>query len=140
MATIVIADDDPIILAFASEMLKETDHAVIVAEDGVQALRLLDTLKADLLITDMLMPNMDGIEVITRVRQRYPEVKILAITSGGSLGGTYLLDMAKRFGANAVLNKPLQLAPFLATVDHLIDAANASGSLCAGDPSHLQVG
>ncbi len=140
MATIVIADDDPIILAFASEMLKDTDHAVVLAEDGVQVLRLLDTLKADLLITDMLMPNMDGIEVIMTVRQRYPDVRVLAITSGGSLGGVYLLDMAKRFGANAVLNKPLQLTPFLATICQLLDTANTADFHCEREPSYRLVG
>lgn len=128
MATIVIADDDPIVREFAREMLASTAHAAILAEDGNEVIRLLDGLRIDLLVTDMLMPNMDGVELIMAVRDRYPAVKVLAISSGGSVGASYVLTVARTLGADATLQKPLRLAKFLETIETLL-AAKPRGSL-----------
>lgn len=125
MATILIADDDPIVREMASEMLRTTDHAAILAEDGQEVLALLDTLTVDLLITDMLMPNMDGVEVIMAVREKCPALKILAISSGGSVGAPYMLHVAKVLGADATLEKPLRLPTFLAAIDDLLWSGSA---------------
>ena len=120
MATILIADDDPIIREIAGEMLRTTDHAALMAEDGLEVLDLLGSLQIDLLITDMLMPNMDGVEVIMHARSKQPGLKILAISGGGGVGADYILHTAKMLGANAVLRKPLRLDSFLETIDDLL--------------------
>ncbi|WGM47148.1 Transcriptional regulatory protein QseF [Brevundimonas sp. NIBR10] len=120
MATILIADDDPIVREIACEMLRSTDHAAVMAEDGLEVLKLLSALHVDLLITDMLMPKMDGVEVMMEARIKHPSLKILAISGGGSVGADYILHTAKVLGADAVLKKPLRLNTFLETVDDLL--------------------
>ena len=121
MATIIIADDDPIVLEVAHEMLRSTGHTVLRAEDGKAALDMLGSADVDLLVTDMLMPAMDGVEVIMTLRARHPAVKVLAISSGGSLGAPYLLTMAKTLGADAVLVKPLTKSVFISAVARLLE-------------------
>ena len=120
MATILITDDDPIVREIASDMLRNTGHAALLAEDGLEVLALLNHLPIDLLVTDMMMPNMDGIEVILEVRAKHPGVKILALSGGGSVGVDYLMHTAKMLGAHAVLAKPLRLDLFVATIDDLL--------------------
>ena len=120
MATILIADDDPIVLELASEMLRGTEHSAVLAADGREVLQLLDRLQVDLLVTDMLMPNMDGLEVIIAVRQKSPGLKVLAVSGGGSVGAPYMLHVAKVLGADATLEKPLRSNSFLAVVDDLL--------------------
>ena len=120
MAVILFADDDPILREIVADMLRSTEHAAIMAEDGQEVLRLLDTIAIDLLVTDMLMPNVDGVEVIMAVREKHPSVKVLAISSGGSVGASYMLHVAKVLGANATMQKPLELASFLSVVEDLL--------------------
>lgn len=132
MATIVIADDDPIVREIAREMLASTAHAAILAEDGNEVIRLLERLRIDLLVTDMLMPNMDGVELIMAVRDRYPAVKVLAISSGGSVGASYMLKVARTLGADATLQKPLRLEGFLETVEALLGATPCEPVRLAG--------
>lgn len=122
MAVILIADDDPILREIVGEMLRSTEHAAIMVEDGREALRLLDTSVIDLVVTDMLMPNVDGVEVIMALREKHPAVKILAISSGGSVGAGYMLDVAKALGADATLQKPLNLKGFLDVVERLLNS------------------
>lgn len=123
MAAIIIADDDPIVRQFAIELLRECDHAVVEAENGRQALRLIEAMPVDVLVVDMLMPEMDGLETILALRQSHPTLKILAISSGGQVGARRLLDMARAFGAHAALQKPLALATFKTVIDQLLIAA-----------------
>ena len=120
MATILIADDDPIVREVAGEMLRSTGHAAVMAEDGLQVLDLLKALPIDLLVTDMLMPNMDGIEVIMEARRVHPSLKILAVSGGGTVGADHLLRTARLLGADATQQKPLRLETFIETIDDLL--------------------
>ncbi len=126
MAIILVADDHSRVRELVSEMLRSSDHAALVAEDGHDVLQLLDTVHVDLLITDMLMPNMDGVELLMAVKERHPALKVLAISSGGTVGGAYMLSVAKALGADATLLKPLRLAPFLEAVEQLLAAEDCT--------------
>ena len=70
----------------------------------------------DILITEILMPDIDGIELITAVKRSHPHVRIIAVTERGFLGGLDLLDLAAKVGADAVLGKPLKAESLLATI------------------------
>jgi CheY-like chemotaxis protein len=120
MPVIVVVDDDPTIQMIASELLREDDHAVVCAADGDEALRVLASMPADLMVLDMLMPNKDGIETLIEARKLYPDLRILAISSGGSMGPSELLRMAKAFGADETYCKPLRLDTFVETVERLL--------------------
>ncbi len=121
MAIIVIVDDDPTIQLIAGELLKAEGHAIVHAGDGVEALKVLATVPADLVVLDMLMPNMDGLETIIEMRRTHPGTRILAISSGGPMGPHDLLRTAKLFGADDTLAKPLTFSTFGATVERLLN-------------------
>lgn len=120
MTIILVVDDDPTIRTIAAELLRSERHTVVEAADGDEALRVLQTTGADLVVLDMLMPNRDGLETIIEIRRSHPGVRILAISSGGSLGVTDLLATARVFGADETLPKPLSFTTFAATVDRLL--------------------
>ena len=123
MAVIVVVDDDPTIQMIAAELLREGNHAVVAAADGDEALRVLAAMKVDLVVMDMLMPNKDGLETIIEARNLYPDLRILAISSGGRVGVGDLLRMARLFGADDTYVKPLRLETFAATIDRMLAEA-----------------
>ena len=120
MAVIVVVDDDPTIQMIAAELLRDGNHAVVAAADGNEALRVLAAMPADLVVMDMLMPNKDGLETIIEARKLYPELRILAISSGGRVGVGDLLRMARLFGADETYVKPLRLDNFAATIERML--------------------
>mgnify|MGYP001263502603 FL=1 len=128
MAIIVIVDDDPTIQLIAGELLRAEGHAIVHASDGVEALKVLSTVAADLVVLDMLMPNMDGLETIIEMRRSHPDTKILAISSGGPMGPHDLLRTARLFGADETLAKPLTFSTFGATVERLLSQSDRSDS------------
>jgi CheY-like chemotaxis protein len=105
--SVLIADDHPVIREAASQILEEAGHNVHTASDGAEALRKLSGAWFDVLVTDVLMPGMDGIQLIGEVRRRHPGVRIMAM-SGGCDGFSRedFLTIASRLGAGAVLEKP----------------------------------
>lgn len=133
MAVIVVVDDDPTIQMIAAELLREGDHAVVSAADGNEALRVLAAMKVDLVVMDMLMPNKDGIETIIEARKLYPELHILAISSGGRIGVGELLRMARLFGADETYVKPLRLDTFRTTVERLLSTPRSARDIMASE-------
>ena len=120
MAIILIVDDDPTVRLIASELLRGDDHAIVEAEDGDEALRIVGAMAVDLVVLDMLMPNKDGLETIVELRKRQPDIRILAISSGGVMDRSLLLRTAMAIGADESLQKPLRLETFADTVTRLL--------------------
>jgi CheY-like chemotaxis protein len=120
MAVIVIVDDDPTIRLIATELLRSDDHVVLEAEDGVEAMKIIGSMAVDLVVLDMLMPNMDGLETIGELRRSHPNIRILAISSGGRVGVDQLLRTAMVLGADDTLVKPLRLDSFNRSVARLL--------------------
>ncbi|MCP9451204.1 MAG: response regulator [Nitrospira sp.] len=104
------------------EILRSEQYEVLTAMSGVEGLELLRQHSIDLLITDMLLPGMDGVEVIQEVRRLQPALKILAV-SGGGIGATpeFLLNRARQAGAVSTLAKPFTREQLLAMVQQMID-------------------
>jgi two-component system NtrC family sensor kinase len=99
-------DDDPEILRALRRVLESKGHSVSEASDGKVALRRFAGNPPDLVITDIYMPEMDGIEFIIRVREAFPEARILAMSGGGFLSQDRVLGAASLLGAEDVLEKP----------------------------------
>jgi CheY-like chemotaxis protein len=125
MATILIADDDPIVRLTASEFLEAAGHSVLQAADGQEALDMVAACHVDLLVVDMLMPNVDGLETIIALRKGGSAMPIIAISSGGRMDRSTLLRPAAVFGANAILSKPLLRDTFVLTVEETLTAGAA---------------
>lgn len=120
MAIILIVDDDPTVRLIAGELLRSDEHAVVEAEDGDEALKVVASMAVDLVVLDMLMPNKDGLETIVELRKRQPDIRILAISSGGRMAPGQLLRTAMVFGADECLEKPLRLDSFSKMITRLL--------------------
>jgi len=101
-------------------MLEAAGHTVVVAEDGVQAPKVLATHPVEVIITDLLMPERDGLEFITEVRKKYPGIKIIAMSGGGHIARDSYLRIAKNFGAHFLLEKPFSQAGVLNAIETVL--------------------
>jgi len=116
MARILIIDDDDLFRTMLRKMLEYEGYDVIDAQDGNVGMRLYRKEPADLVITDILMPEKEGIEIIRELRSDFSEVKIIAISGGGSVGINNYLDIAKMLGAQFTFEKPFRREEFLEAV------------------------
>ena len=103
---ILLIDDDVAVLRTLEFVLGDRGYDVVTARDGAEGLRLFQSNPPDLVITDLIMPEKEGIETIIEMRQARPNAKIIAISGGGRTHNTCFLKMAASLGAVAVLPKP----------------------------------
>jgi CheY-like chemotaxis protein len=118
--SILVIDDDTQVLNVVSEMLRLEGHAVDVAENGLRAMEKLGHHRFDLVITDLLMPEKEGLETIAEIRRSNGLLPIVAISGGGRIGPRNYLDTARCMGANATLAKPFARQELLTTVNSLL--------------------
>jgi CheY-like chemotaxis protein len=117
-ASILVIEDDADAREILHLLLTEQGFIIKVAEDGYEALKLTESMHPDLIITDLQMPNLDGIGLIKELRKR-PEMRDVPILIFSASSNQFLSD-AIRAGANAAAPKPLQLIPFIRLVKSLI--------------------
>ena len=107
MSSILVIDDEEAIRSLCRRILTQAGHQVIEAPDGNEGVRLYRENRPDLIITDIIMPEKEGIETIMDLRKEFPSVKIVAISGGGSATtGATCLHLAKSLGALKALAKP----------------------------------
>lgn len=118
MAVILLVDDDPDVRSALRRPLERRGHSVLEAEHGGEGLRRLSETRVDLLITDILMPGGDGIELITELLERHPGIPVIAMSGGGNLVPSDLvLTDARALGAVVSISKPFEMSDFLLAVD-----------------------
>jgi CheY-like chemotaxis protein len=105
--TILIVDDDRLTQATFKLLLEIEGYNVLLAEDGEEALALLEAHEIDVVLLDVLMPNKDGIETLIEMKRRRPRLPVFVVSGGGLRKRHDLLALARSFGADAVLTKPL---------------------------------
>lgn len=120
VSSILVVDDDQSVLDVMSEMLRLEGHSVEVAENGQEAVEAVAKHPFDLVITDLIMPEKEGLETIADIRRNFEEIPIIAISGGGRLGPNDYLETARFIGANATLAKPFARQELLQTVDALL--------------------
>ncbi len=120
MSSILVVDDDTQVLDVMSEMLRLEGHRVTVAENGHDAVNQLRDEQFDLVITDLIMPEKEGLETIADIRKNRADMPIIAISGGGRVGPTDYLETAKFIGADATLAKPFGRQELITTVSHLL--------------------
>lgn len=124
MAKILVIDDDPAVRRATRRVLEAAGHAVAAYENGRGAVRDIAKESPDLLITDIFMPEMEGLETIREARLRQPGLPIIAM-SGITFEDRDYLGIAERFGAVATLKKPFRPAELLGLVNRLLATPGA---------------
>jgi YesN/AraC family two-component response regulator len=120
MARILVIDDDATIRLSLKLALEDADHHVADAANGQEGLDRFRANPADLVITDIFMPEKEGMELIDEIKRDRPETKIIAISGGGRMNPDDYLTIARRLGADRTLLKPFDIELLLDTVDVLL--------------------
>ena len=118
---ILIVDDDVQIRNMLRQMLELEGYEVMDAPDGKEALRLYLENPIDLIITDIIMPEKEGIEIIMELRRQFPDVKIIAISGGGRLDPAQYLRIAKSAGVQYAFAKPVEREELFKAVRELLN-------------------
>jgi DNA-binding NtrC family response regulator len=116
MARILIIDDESQIRSMLRLMLERVGYEIAEAPDGIEGIRQYRENPADLIITDLIMPNKDGIGMIIDLKKEFPKVKIIAMSGGGVNRPEGYLDGAKKLGATRTLTKPIDRDEMLKAV------------------------
>ncbi len=120
MAKILLVDDDCQVRAMLKLTLEREGHQVVEAENGVEAVAKYQPDAIDLVITDIVMPEKEGIETIMELRSMDPLVKIIAISGGGRINPDDYLNWARRFGVRFTFTKPVAREQLRDAIDELM--------------------
>ncbi|SME92680.1 response regulator [Desulfovibrio gilichinskyi] len=120
MSRILVVDDDPISRQILRAMLEKEGHVVSEAEDGVKALNNYDKGSVDLVITDIFMPEKEGVQTVRELIKENPDVKIIAVSGGSSSANYDSLDWIKMFGVKYTFTKPFNSKAIISAIDDLL--------------------
>lgn len=121
MARIIVIDDEPYILLMLKKMLEKEGYEVEMATNGVEGSQIFEKQPADLIITDIVMPEKEGLETIMELKIKYPQLKIIAISGGGRVDSREYLNSAKLLGANKTFQKPFKKDEIIKAVRELLE-------------------
>lgn len=119
MTRVLLADDNADLLSLMADAFRQQGYTVSLAPNGGIAARLIQSQRFDLIVTDILMPERDGIETIIQLGQSGDPPRIIAISGGGRDGGVEFLQCAKLLGADETLLKPFRMATLVAAAQRL---------------------
>ena len=128
MARILIIDDEPQIRSMLKLMLEREGYEIVEASDGVAGIKIYRQNPADLIITDLIMPNKDGIGMIIDLKKEFPDVKIIAMSGGGLNKPDGYLKGAKKLGAACTLTKPIDREEMLKAVREILKESPSEGT------------
>jgi two-component system chemotaxis response regulator CheY len=117
---ICVIDDDDAVRQTICRILSGSGYSIAEARDGRLGLKMIEQSQPVMIITDIVMPNREGIETIMEVKQRFPHIPILAISGGGRLEPDGFLDLAVKLGANDCLAKPFRPPELLSKVASIL--------------------
>jgi len=120
MERILIIDDEQQIRSMLRLMLEREGYEIVEAPDGIEGIKAYRQKPADLIITDLIMPNKDGIGMIIELHKEYPDVKIIAMSGGGLNKPEGYLKGAKKLGAVCTLTKPIDREKMLRAVKNTL--------------------
>ena len=126
MTTILIIDDDEDMRQTLRLVLEKEGYRLLTASNGKEAEEVCRTDRPGLVITDIIMPDKDGLETITELRKSYPEVRIIAISGGGRRVNRDYLPTAQAFGADLVLYKPFRPQDVMDAIDEVSEKDRAA--------------
>jgi len=123
MTKILVIEDNPIVRSTVGRVLQAGGYEVISADDGLEGVAMFHKERPDLVVTDIIMPEQEGIETIRQILAEKPATKIIAISGGGRIGNTDFLQIARKIGAAEVLPKPFDPEDLLQLVANCLKAA-----------------
>lgn len=123
MINIVIIDDNPDSIDLITAYLPEEKFSIFATQNGNKAIEYIENNNVDLLITDIIMPGINGLEIISKVSSINPKLKILAISGGGAIDADQYFSLASGLGATKTLSKPFIADDLLAAIKELIPEA-----------------
>lgn len=122
MAKIMIIDDDDQFRKMLNRTLAKAGHTVTEASNGSQGIKSFSQNPTDVIITDIIMPDKEGIETIMELRQKSPSVKIIAVSGGGRVGSRSYLDLARKLGAERTFSKPIDRKEIVDAVSQILES------------------
>lgn len=126
-STILLVEDEILLREGIQEILEASGYRVIGAADGAEALEWLDQVPVTLVISDLVMPNMDGMEFVQRVRVRFPDLPvIIASGSPGTVMSRLGIDSIHISGATASISKPFKSADLVALIKQVLQEAKSA--------------
>jgi len=121
MAKILVIEDDNSFRGVLVQMLEKAGYEVRHAEDGNQALSICSSFSPNLVLTDIIMPDKEGLETIQELLAINPAIKIIAMSGGGRFGPESYLPLAKKLGAKRTLQKPFMREELLSTIKEVLE-------------------
>lgn len=118
---IIIIEDDIVIRESLKEILEINKYEVITIDSGINLMKIINEFHPDVLITDIIMPDKDGIEIIIEAKKTYPDIVLIAISGGGRIDSESYLNTAKYLGADATLKKPFTHGQLLDLIKNLTE-------------------
>lgn len=125
MTKVLVIDDEPALRRTLCNSLQEAGYVVSEAGDGREGLRRFSADPPDVVLTDVIMPTMEGIETIREMRKADSRVQIIAMSGGGRLDARDVLGIAEKFGSTATLQKPFRMSEMLSLIRNISANANS---------------
>lgn len=122
MATVLVIDDDDMVRTMLLRTLTRGGHTAVGARDGIEGVARFRESPADLVITDIFMPNQEGLATIMELRRSFPAIRIIAISGGGARASLDVLPVAEALGARKTLRKPFTPAEVMDAVQDVLGA------------------
>jgi CheY-like chemotaxis protein len=121
MSKVLIIDNDPLVCDTLKVAAESAGHTVAIAHNGREGLNTFAMFQPDVVVTDILMPEKEGMETIVDLRRQNPEVPILAISGAAPAGNISFLKIAQKLGASRTLSKPFPMTDFVAALGVLVE-------------------
>lgn len=122
MPGVLIVEDEKDLREMLKTSLIRRKYTVVEAENGKDAITHFKPLIIDIVVTDLIMPDEDGLKVIIKLKEMKPNLKIIAISGGGKAGPGNYLNVAKALGADAVFSKPFSINDLILKIGELLEA------------------
>lgn len=130
MKSILVIDDDPLVGNLVQRMLRSDDWNVRLARDGRDAMDQVNREAPDLIVTDIIMPDMEGLEIISALQKSHPQIRIIAVSGSGRAQQVDYLAYAEKLGAFATLTKPFRRDELLQVVRQAFDETPDAALRC----------
>jgi CheY-like chemotaxis protein len=126
MSGVLIVEDDMDLREMLKMSLLRSGFTVLEAKNGKDAITHFKPALTDLVVTDLIMPEEDGLKVVIKLRELKPSIKIIAISGGGKVGPGSYLNLAKALGADAIYSKPFSINDLTTKIEQLLDSEQHS--------------